>query len=85
MDEQCVDDILIVHAREYARQRGYHLLELVGLPTALRRMAVGTRPLSRTMPVWPAYYRASEDALASALTKASAWYLTPFDGDTTLI
>jgi hypothetical protein len=76
---------LLAEALATARAEGCHVLELVGLPRTLRQIAERWRPLARTMPVWPAYCRAQAGEVAEALARPDSWYLTSYDGDTTLI
>jgi len=62
-----------------------HVLEIAGLVGYAHRHAMALRPLVRSLPSWPAYYRAADPLLAVTLAKEGAWSLTGFDGDTTLI
>ena len=78
-------DALLAEAFALAREEGYHVLELVGLPRSLRSRARALRPYSRPMPVWPLYYKTVDGALAQALSREEAWYVTAYDGDTLLV
>lgn len=76
---------LLHGALDFARDQGCHVLEFIGLPNTLRAAARRLRPLSRTMPVWPLFYCARRPDLSAAAKSESAWYVTPYDGDTTLV
>lgn len=76
---------LLAGAYDQAQAEGCNVLEMIGLPTNLREIALRWRPFTRTMPVWPAYFRANDDELSAALLSEAAWYLTPYDGDTLLV
>jgi hypothetical protein len=84
------DEPRIVHALmggvlELARAQRCHVVEIFGVPSGLRAAIAELGPRSRLMPTWPAYYRATNPALAPELTHESNWYVTPYDGDTTLV
>ena len=83
-DDPVLIDDLLAASYEYGRQQGCHVLEWVGLPAHLRRIALAHNPLVRTLPTWPLFYRAADVGLNAALAKPDAWYITPYDGDTTL-
>jgi len=48
-----------------------HVLELAGLAAAYDH-ALTLRPLVRKLPVWPAYYRTADPALAATLSLPGA-------------
>lgn len=75
---------LLGAAFEQTKAGGCHVLELVGLPPALRDAARRFKPLERRMPTWPYYYKARRPDLAEALAAEAAWYPSGYDGDTCL-
>ena len=83
-DEVVVNDLLSA-AYEYGREQGCHILEWVGMPTDLRQIAHRHSPFIRTLPTWPLYYKTMDVGLTSSLERQTAWYITPYDGDTTLV
>jgi len=82
-DPAVVDDVLAA-AHRMARAQGCHVLEWVGMPTNLRTLALAHHPRTRALPTWPLYFKAADGELATALQVADAWYVTAYDGDTTL-
>jgi hypothetical protein len=72
-------------AYESAKSAGSHVLEVLGFPPNIREACSEWKPYLRKYPASPYYYRAADPALHAALSYASAWYATPFDGDETLI
>jgi hypothetical protein len=83
-DDGQVLDTLLSRAYVLAKQTGCHVLEVIGLPAALRVQVHRHRPLIRSMPTWPLYYKACNDYLTGVLGQEAAWYVTPYDGDTSL-
>lgn len=83
-DESVVKGLLSA-AYEYGREHGCHILEWVGMPVELRHIALGQRPFFRSLPTWPLYYKAINAEFESPLSNQSAWHVTPYDGDTTLV
>ncbi len=83
-DEVVVNDLLSA-AYEYGREQGCHILEWVGMPTDLRQIAHRHSPFIRTLPTWPLYYKTMDVGLTSSLERQTAWYIAPYDGDTTLV
>jgi len=82
-DRAVVNDLLCA-AYEYGREQGCHVLEWVGMSADMRQTALGHSPFVRTLPTWPLFYRPNDDGLSAALKGQDAWYITPYDGDTTL-
>ncbi|HUT53176.1 MAG TPA: hypothetical protein VM658_07275 [bacterium] len=83
-DDPGVVDALLGAAYDAARERGAHVLELIGLTPPLRARALRSRPFVRAYAHFPFYYKAGSAALAQALLPADAWYPTMYDGDTSL-
>lgn len=83
-DDAQILDSLLAKAYNHAKRAGCHVLEVVGLPAGLRAQVLRHRPLIRSMPTWPLYYKACNDYLTGVLGQEAAWYVTPYDGDTSL-
>ena len=83
-DPAVVNDLLGA-AYEYTRDQGCHILEWVGMPAELREVAKKHSPFVRALETWPLYYKTENSILAASLKKPDAWYITPYDGDTTLV
>ncbi|NQU60428.1 MAG: hypothetical protein HQ512_04805 [Rhodospirillales bacterium] len=84
-DDGNVFDALLGAAFENAQASGCHVLELTGLPPALRAHAEAWRPFVRQMPTWPFYYKTIDQALQETFAQGESWYVTAYDGDTTLL
>lgn len=82
-DPNLVNDLLGA-AYEYGREQGCDVLEWIGMPADLRRVAETHNPLVRTLPTWPLFYKTMDDGLAATLSNQDTWYISPYDGDTTL-
>ena len=83
-DDARVVDALLVGAYQWGRGNGCHVLELTGLPPAIRAVAERSRPLIRALPTNPYLYKALTPELQVALEAEEAWYPSLYDGDTTL-
>jgi len=83
-DNEQVLEALLAKAYQLVRQTGCHVLEVIGLPVLLRTQVLRHRPFVRRMPTWPLYYKACDDYLTGVLDLEAAWYVTPYDGDTSL-
>ena len=84
-DDPEVVKALWTAAYESAKHQGSHVLEVLGFPPSIRMACAEWKPYVRKYPASPYYYKAADPALHEALSEASAWYATPFDGDGTLI
>jgi hypothetical protein len=84
-DDPKVMQALLAGAYEYANAKRCHVLELIGLPAELRAQAMKSKPLSRQMATFPFFYKPLKDDMAAALAEPEAWYVTAYDGDTSLI
>lgn len=84
-DDPKVLQALLAGAYEYAMAHRCHVLELIGLPQELRAAVMKTRPMARSMATFPFFYKAMNDDLAGALSSPASWYVTAYDGDTSLI
>ena len=84
-DDPAAVDALLTGAYEYGLSKRCHVLELIGLPENLRRRALKHKPFKRPMAVFPFYFKALNPDLAGPLSSADGWYVTAFDGDTTLL
>ena len=83
-DDAAVVANLLCAAYDYGRQQGYHSLEWIGMSSKLRDVALRHRPLVRKLPTWPLYYKGLTAEIADALQGSEPWYITFYDGDTTL-
>ncbi|WNK00358.1 hypothetical protein L2D14_02770 [Thalassospiraceae bacterium LMO-JJ14] len=84
-DDPKVLQALLAGAYEYAIAKRCHVLELIGLPEGLRAEAMKTKPMSRPMATFPFFYKAMSGEMAARLGDPAAWYVTAYDGDTSLI
>jgi len=84
-DDPKVLQALLAGAYEYATAKRCHVLELVGLPAGLRAEVLKTKPMSRPMATFPFFYKATSGATADRLAEPESWYVTAYDGDTSLI
>lgn len=82
-DPAVVNDLLSA-AFAYGWSQGCHVLEWVGMTADMRQTAMQHNPLVRTLPTWPLFYKVADDDLKASLVTPDAWYITPYDGDTTL-
>ena len=82
-DVSIVNDLLCA-AYEYGSDKGYDILEWVGIPESLRKVSLKYQPLARNLPTWPLYYKPMPNKLSDTLQGSDKWYITSFDGDTTL-
>ncbi|MGA9131651.1 MAG: hypothetical protein WB384_06580 [Candidatus Sulfotelmatobacter sp.] len=76
---------LLIAAYDDARSAGSYILEVLGFPPKIRGVLLKWNPYLRKYPACPFYYKAADPVLHKALAVGTAWYATPFDGDTTLI
>lgn len=83
-DEPAILRALWAAAYDHARQAGSHIFEVLGFPPRVRAVSSAWHPYVRKYPALPFYYKAADPALHSALAEGTAWYASPFDGDTTL-
>lgn len=84
-DDPKVLKSLLAGAYEYAMAKKCHVLELIGLPEGLRTEVMKTKPMSRPMATFPFFYKSLGADLAARLADPSGWYVTAYDGDTSLI
>jgi hypothetical protein len=84
-DDPKVLSILLHASYQQAKQAGSHILEAIGFPQEIRQLCSQWNPYERRLPACPFYYKATDKVLHSTLADGSAWYASPFDGDTTLI
>ncbi len=84
-DDPKVLRALLAGAYEYAMAKRCHVLELIGLPERLRAEVMKTRPMSRPMATFPFFYKAMNAEMAGRLSGPDGWYVTAYDGDTSLI
>lgn len=84
-DDPEVVSALMIAAYRLAKREGSYSLEVLGFPSSIRRVCLQWRPYLRKYPACPFYYKAADSALHTMLSEGTAWYASPFDGDTTLI
>lgn len=84
-DDQRVLRRLFVAAYDCAKQAGGDVLEVAGLPPEIRQLCLKWKPYARSFPACPFYFKANDPTLHGALKNSTAWYPTPFDGDSTLM
>lgn len=77
--------VLFVAAYDHAKHAGSDILEVLGFPPNIRQVFCQGNPYSRKYPACPFYYKAADPVLHKTLSDDTAWYATPFDGDTTLM
>jgi hypothetical protein len=84
-DDPKVMQALLAGAYEYAMARRCHVLELIGLPASLRARVLENKPYTRQMATFPFFYKSLTEDLTQALQQPEHWYVTAYDGDTSLI
>ena len=57
----------------------------MSLPENLRAAVKTHKPLERPMPTFPFFYKVVNPDLTAPLAQADGWYITPYDGDSTLL
>jgi hypothetical protein len=91
-DLQCLDNsetahacgTLLEHSLELCRQEGVHVLEASGFAPEKRSVLESFAPLRRKMESWPFYFKSRDTAIESALSPATAWDPSAYDGDGSL-
>jgi hypothetical protein len=91
-DLQCLDSSatayacgkLLEHSFELCRQEGVHLLEAIGFAPEKRSVLESFAPFKRKMGSWPFYFKSRDTAIESALSPATAWDPSAYDGDGSL-
>ena len=84
-DDRQVLKALWAAAYDEAKRAGSHVLEVLGFPDVIRQACAEWNPYIRKYPAYPFYYRAADPVLHEVFAKEAAWYVSPFDGDTTLV
>jgi hypothetical protein len=80
-DDPATIEQLLEAARRHAQATGASMLELVGFPSRIRRIAMVSRPLELVQDAWPFLFRASDPTLNRALGTEALWYASLYDGD----
>jgi hypothetical protein len=91
-DLQCLDNsetqracgALLGHSLELCRSEGVHLLEAVGFTPEKRAVLESFAPLRRKSEAWPFYFKSGSAAMETALSAATAWDPSIYDGDGSL-
>ena len=78
-------DALLTAAYEYGLAKNCHVLEVIGLEQCLRDQVISHKPFTRTMAVFPFYFKALKTELHAPLSSKDSWSVTAYDGDTTLL
>jgi hypothetical protein len=84
-DDSGVAKSLLCAAFGVARKSGSHVFEVLGFPGEIRQILMRWKPYSRKYPACPFFFKARDPKFQALLAAQSAWYATPFDGDTTLM
>ena len=84
-DDELIISNLISAAYEYGLKEDYDVLEWVGMPKGLRKIASKHNHFTRNLPIWPLYYKVKNSSLSDICCSADSWYISLFDGDTTII
>ncbi|MBT3305295.1 MAG: hypothetical protein HN377_02320 [Alphaproteobacteria bacterium] len=84
-DDEAIISALLTASYEYGLAQRCHVLEVVGLPENLRGCVKKHKPLQRQMPTFPFYFKAQNTNLEGPLASADGWYVSAYDGDTTLL
>ncbi len=84
-DDELIISNLISAAYEYGFKEDYDVLEWVGMPKRLRKIASKHNHFTRNLPIWPLYYKVKNSCLSDICCSADSWYISLFDGDTTII
>lgn len=71
-------------AFERCRRESIHMLELIGLPPALKASAELAAPHHRKFDNWMYFYKTNNPTLAKKLKRAEVWEPSLFDGDSSL-
>lgn len=82
-DDPSVVESLLAEALGICLAKGAHVLEVVGLPQALRARFLQLGAMERAFISWPAYVKTQAPGLD--LASESLWHLTGYDGDATLV
>ena len=83
-DDPAILSALLIAAYDHAKHAGSHVFEVLGFPQDIRKVCSQWHPYRRKYPTSPFYYKAADPALHKMLSDGTAWYASPFDGDTTL-
>jgi hypothetical protein len=84
-DDPSVIRSLLIAAYDCAKQANSDVFEVLGFPPNIRELCYEWKPYVRKYPACPFFYKAADRSLHHALCDGSAWYASPFDGDTTLM
>ena len=91
-DLQCLDHsdteracaALLGHSLEICRNEGVHVLEAFGFTDEKRAVLESFAPLRRKLEGWPFYFKSRYAEIETALSKATAWDPSVYDGDGSL-
>jgi hypothetical protein len=83
-DDPTIVEQLLYRSADRARAAGAAMLEVIGLPSSLRRTIAALRPFELQDQSWPFLYKAVDPALHATLSDERVWYAGLFDGDGSL-
>ncbi len=84
-NDPAIIDALLTAAYEYGLAKRCDVLEIIGLDKTLRSQVLKHKPFSRSMVVFPFYYKALRQDLQKPLNSENSWSATAYDGDTALL
>lgn len=84
-DDPEIVTALWASAYDHAQHAGSYILEVLGFPPVVRKVASAWQPYRRKYPACPFYYKAADPVFHKMLSDPTFWYASPFDGDATLI
>ena len=84
-DDDLILKKLLISSYWLAKKSGCHSLEIIGLPTSLRKKIKVHCPFERKMPSWPLFYKPGSKLMAEKLNNELVWYITAYDGDSSLL
>ena len=75
---------LLRHSLELCRKEGVHVLEAIGFAPEKRAALEKFAPLRRKFEAWPFYFKSRSAEIETALSAATAWDPSIYDGDGSL-
>jgi len=82
-DQDVIRD-LVAAAYEYSRDKGVHVLQMMGFPPFIRTIIDVFKPIKQSYAVWPFWYFTKDADVAADLARPEVWYASMMDGDSTL-
>jgi hypothetical protein len=75
---------LMTAALRFGRQRGAHMVEVMGLEAFKRQAILELGPYHRKLPNWPLYYKVINRELRAEFKQLTTWELSLYDGDSSV-